>query len=192
MFFSGHQMQSQKFVEADNFEFKFIKAKKASGATWEYTIKTSKESKRVQVRFKMKSLSRKRESFDPNKFYLVSDQYQVRLRTLDVRYNYAAGWIFLPFDKLVEDQNANQGIEDFVCYKPEVEDTFKDYSMEGYEDISPEINFGTKKKPKVVSPYLNPEDLRACKIDMYFTLPKDLKEFRIYYGSTIIAEASVK
>ncbi|BAO55813.1 hypothetical protein [Nonlabens marinus] len=186
------QAKGQNYVESDNFKFKFIKAKKASGATWIYSIKTAKEAKRVQVRFKMKSLSGKKENFDPNKFYLVSDAYKVRVRPLDVRYNYAAGWIFLPFDKLIENQSIDSSIQEFVCYEPEIKDTFQDYSIVGYEDISPNINFGTKKKPKIISPYLHPEDLRACKIDIYFALPKELTEFKIYYGEQIIGEIEIK
>jgi hypothetical protein len=78
----GTHLFSQDYIHADNFKFKFIKAKKASGGNYYYTIKTDKRSKKVQVRFKMKSLSGQLEDFDPNKFYLVSDILKKRIRHL--------------------------------------------------------------------------------------------------------------
>ena len=79
LFIFTYQLYSQDYISSDNFKFKFIKAKKAVGGTYYSTIKISRkerESKgirKVQVRIKMKSLSKKDTDFDPNKFYLVSD-----------------------------------------------------------------------------------------------------------------------
>lgn len=102
---------SQEYVPADNFKFKFIKAKKAVGGNYVYTVKTSKDAKKIQVRFKMKSNSGESDNFDPNKFYLVSDKYKTRVRPLDVRHNYAAGWIYIGFGHLVDFQPQNKNLK---------------------------------------------------------------------------------
>lgn len=186
------QLYSQEYIPADNFKFKFIKAKKAVGGNYYYTIKTPKGLKKTQVRFKMQSLSGKKDDFDPNKFYLVSDGYKWRVRPIDVRHNYAAGWIFIGFEYLVDFQPTDKRLKEWLSYKPEVKNTFNDYKIDGYKDICPNINFGTKRKPKLSSPYLNHKELKSCKVDLYFSLPKDLKKFKVYYGETLIADTKIK
>ncbi|MBJ6368580.1 hypothetical protein [Snuella sedimenti] len=186
------QIISQEYIPADNFKFKLIKAKKAVGGNYYYTIKTTKDVEKVQVRFKMKSISGDHADFDPNKFYLVTDQYKKRVKPIDVRHNYAAGWIFIGFEHLVNFQPTDKKLKEWLSYKPHIKNTFNDYKIEGYEDICHNINFGTKKKPRVASPYLGHKDLKSCKIDLYFSLPKDLKVFKIYYGKEIIADTRIK
>ncbi len=183
---------SQEYINSDDFRFKFIKAKKAVGGNYYYTIKTPKGVRKTQVRFKMQSLSGQKEDFDPNKFYLVSDSYKWRVRPIDVRHNYAAGWIYIGFDYLVDFQPTDKKLTDWLSYRPEVKNTFDDFKMEGYQDICPVINFGTKRKPKMSSPYLDHKELKSCKIDLYFSLPKDLKKFKVYYGNTLIADTKIK
>jgi hypothetical protein len=186
------QLQSQEYIVADNFKFKFIKAKKAVGGNYVYTIKTTKDVQKVQVRYKMKSVSGEKEDFDPNMFYLVSDEYKKRIRPLDIRHNYAVGWIYIGFGHLVNFQPKDKKLKEWLSYKPEVRNTFDDYKIDGYQDVSPNINFGTKRKPKIVSPYLDQKELKSCKVDLYFSLPKDLKKFRIYYGSKLISDNRLK
>lgn len=183
---------SQEYIPADNFKFKFIKAKKAVGSNYYYTIKTPKNMKRTQVRLKMKSLSEKKEDFDPNKFYLVSDKYKTRVRPIDVRYNYAVGWIFIGFRFIIDFEPKDEKIKEWFPYKPEIENTFNNYKMEGYEDVICSIDFGTKRKPMVVSPYLDHEKLNSCKIDLYFSLPKDLEKIKVYYGNILITDTIIK
>ncbi|SCY14985.1 hypothetical protein SAMN05192588_1391 [Nonlabens sp. Hel1_33_55] len=190
--FYGITAISQDYVTSENFKLKLIKAKKASGSTWEYTIKTSKQTKKAQVRLRLKSLTGQKESFDPNKFYLVSNEANVRVRPLDVRYNYAAGWIFIPFNRLAFNSMDAQKVKDLVSYDPDIKDTFQNYDIDGFENISPDINFGTKKKPKIFPSYLEPEDLKSCKLDLYFALPNELKNFEIYHGDEKIANVTLK
>ncbi|WP_396596921.1 hypothetical protein [Dokdonia sp. R86516] len=192
IFIINFQLHSQEYITADNFKFKFIKAKKAVGGNYVYTIKTTKDVKKVQVRYKMKSVSGEKDDFDPNKFYLVSDEYKKRIRPLDVRHNYAAGWIYIGFGHLVNFQPKDKKLKEWLSYKPEVENTFNDYKIEGYQDVCPNINFGTKRKPKMASPYLDHKELKSCKVDLYFSLPKELKKFRIYYGTELISDNKIK
>lgn len=41
-------------------------------------------------------------------------------------------------------------------------------------------------------PYLDHKELKSCKIDLYFSSPKDLKKIRIYYGTELIADTKIK
>lgn len=182
---------SQKTI-SENYEFRYITSKKNSkfleGNTSNYSVSVPKEHKKIQVRFKMKSISGEKEDFDPNKFSLVSEKYKFRLRPIDLKHNYAVGMVFIGFPYLVDFNPKDEKIKQCVKYKPEIEDTFWDYQIEGYQDISPSINFGTKRKPKRVSPYLDHKELRACRIDVYFSVPKDLEKGKVYYGNEIIAD----
>jgi hypothetical protein len=191
-FIFNFQLQSQEYIAADNFKFKFIKAKKAVGGNYVYTIKTTKDVQKVQVRYKMKSISGEKEDFDPNMFYLVTDEYKKRIRPLDVRHNYAVGWIYIGFGHLVNFQPKDKKLKEWLSYKPEVKNTFDDYKIDGYQDVAPNINFGTKRRPKIVSPYLDHKELKSCKVDLYFSLPKDLKKFRVYYGYKLISDNRLK
>lgn len=42
IFLINSQLHSQEYITADNFKFKFIKAKKAVGGNYVYTIKTKR------------------------------------------------------------------------------------------------------------------------------------------------------
>ena len=193
LFTINFQLYSQEYIPADNFKFKFIKAKKTTnGGNYYYKIKTPKGIKKTLVRFKMQSLSGEKDDFDPNKFYLVSDIYKWRVRPIDLGHNYAVGWIFIGFEYLVDFHPTDKRLKELLSYKPEVKNTFGDYKIEGYKDICPKINFGTKRNPKILSPYLNHKELKSCRIDLFFSLPEDLKEFKIYYGKTLIAEINIK
>ena len=184
--------KDKEYITSESFKFKFIKANKSRGYNYGYTIRTTKESKKVQVRLKMKSLSGENDDFDPNKFYLVCDENKTRIMPVDVRYNYAAGWIFVPFDYLVDFNITDKKLKQWLSYKPEIKNTFFDYKMEGYEDVCPTINFGTKRKPKVKTPYFDHEELKSCKLDVYFSLPKDIKDIKIYYANVLLKETKLK
>ena len=136
----------------------------------------------------MKSTSGKKENFDPNKFYLTSEKYKVRVRPIDLKHNYAVGMVFIGFPYLIDFNPKDKRIKQWAKYKPEIEDTFWNYKIDGFQDISPSINFGTKRKPKKVSPYLDHKELRACRIDVYFSVPKEFEKGKIYYGTKVIAD----
>ena len=190
---TSSQTNEDEYVLDEKFKFKFIKANKARGSTWVFAVKNKdKAFKKVQIRMRMKSLSGEKEAFDPNKFYIVSEEMQIRMMPIDVRYNYAAGWIFVPFGYLVDFQPQDEKLKTWLEYKPEIKNTFFDYKIDGYQDICTTINFGTKRKPKVATPYLDHEDLKSCKLDVYFSLPKSLKNIKLYYGNVLIKETTLK
>jgi len=192
LFILNVHVYSQEYITADNFKFKLIKAKKAGSGNYYFTIKTDKNAKKVQVRYKMKSTSGEKDDFDPNKFYLVSSDLKIRVRPLDVRNNFAVGWMYAPFNHLVNYEPKDKTLKQWLSYKPEIKNTFNDYKMEGYEDVISSINYGTKRKPKIATPYLDHKELKSCKIDLYFSLPKELKRFKIYYGDHLISENELK
>jgi hypothetical protein len=48
-------------------------------------VTTGPGTKKIQIRFRIKSLSGKRENFDPNKFYLTSDNHKLRFRAVSLK-----------------------------------------------------------------------------------------------------------
>ncbi len=186
-------MFSQDFIKSTDFEFKFIKAKIAKGSNYYYAIKTPKNHDKIQVRFKLKSLKGTKESFDPNKLYLVSDEQKIRIRPIDVRYNYGVGMIYIGFQFLSDKKLTDKNLEGWISYKPDVRDTFVDFKLENYEDICHQINFGTKKGPHFISPYLDHEALKSCKLDIYFSVPENsLRRGKVFYGKTLISNFNLK
>lgn len=184
---------SQEYINSDNFKFKYIRADRATFGNYNYTVKTmSEDVEKIKVRFKMKSISGKKENFDPNKFYLVADDFKLRMKPMDLRHNYGVGMMYIGFDYLVDFQPTELRYREWLMYKPEITDTFYDYKIEGYTDVVPNINFGTQREPKIVSPYLDHRELKSCKIDVYFSLPKDLKSFKVYYGNQLLSETTIK
>lgn len=124
-------------------------------------------------------LSKKRESFDGNKFYLISDVYKVRLRPIDLKFNYVAHTLW-QFDRLTD--NAEASGQNAYKFKPEIKDTFLDYSKEGYEDISAKLDFGTKTNPDARFYYFDHKPVRANTIDVYFVVPEEFARGTLYYG----------
>lgn len=187
-----HYSFSQETI-AENYSFKFLKAKKNSklleGTTRAYTIKVDKEkSEKIQIRFKIKSLSKEKDTFNPNKLYLISDKHRIRLRPIDITRNFGAGWIFYGFGRLIQNQTDDKRINEWANYKSEIEDVFYNYTQEGYEDISPKINIGSNRKPKIIEPYYDLDDIKSCKIDVYFGVPKDFKKGKLFYAEALIAD----
>lgn len=185
----------QTKVATDSYEFRFIKSKIGNQLNYGFAVKTPKQTTdKFQVRLKMQTLSKDREAFDPNKFYLVIDELKYQVRPIDVRYNYGVGMIYVAFGYLspspiIKDINVSKYILD---YDPRTPDTFYDYVIDGYENIAPCINFGTKKNERLIFPYYKTQELRSCKLDIYFSIPKDVKEAKIYYGSTLIKAVPIQ
>lgn len=81
-----------------------------------------------------------------------------------------------------------QDIKKWADYKPNIKDTFLDYKINGFQDISCSIDFGTRKKPNLVLPYFDNKNLKSCKIEVYFSIPSELEKGKVYYGDNVIAD----
>ena len=195
IFLFSFQLIAQTTIVDNRFEFKFKKAIKNSRNfevhTSEYFIKANKDQKKIQIRFKIKSLSRKKEDFDPNKFYLVSDTYKKRLRPIDMKHNFAMS-TYIGFDKLINEPHKDRKEVYWYNYKPEIKDTFLEYPIAGYEDIDNCINFGTKRKSRNKSIYFDHKQLKSNTVDVYFIVPKSFKTGKLYFGEALVADFKVK
>lgn len=179
----------------DNFEFEFKKAYKNGkfeAHTSSYYIKPGKNQKRIQVRFKVKSTNNDKVVFDPNKFYLISDTYKVRLRPVDIKHSHVMH-TYLEFQRLVALENPNSKDKSY-WYRVDntIEDTFVKYRKDGYEDVETKLNFGTKKKPNIKAVYFKPKPVKSKTIDVYFIVPKNFKTGEMYYANQEIATIQLK
>lgn len=186
---------SQTTIIDNTFEFKFKKAIKNSRHfethTSPYFVQANKEQKKIQLRFKIKSVSKKKEVFDPNKFYLVSDEFKSRLRPVDMKHNFAMT-TFMGFHKLIDEKPNEDKKTYWYTYNPSIKDTFLDYKIEGYNDVDNCINFGTNRNPNNKSIYFNHKNLKSNTVDVYFIVPKNFTSGKIYYGNELLADFNVK
>lgn len=160
--------------------------------TSKYFISAGKDSKKVQIRIKLESTNGEKNNIDPNKFYLVLDNYKVRLRPVDLKYPFAMASV--AFDRLIKEDEKNTGHTALGGYAKGtgVPDTFPNYSIEGYKDIDINLNFGTEKKPIIRTVYYRPNDIESSLIDIYFMMPKTAKNARFFYGDIKISDITVK
>lgn len=185
----------QTTIVDNTFEFDFRKAIKNSrhfeAHTSPYFVQANKDQKKIQLRFKIKSVSKDKEVFDPNKFYMVSEEYKSRVRPVDMKHNFAMT-AYKGFERLI-DEKPKEGAKTYVYrYKPAIKDTYHDYTIEGYKDIDNCLNFGTKRKPRNKSIYFNHKNLKSNTVDVYFIVPKELTNGKIYYGTELLADFTVK
>lgn len=191
LFFS--ESFSQTVIVDDGFEINFKKA--VTNARWlhsssVYFVVPSENEKRIQVRYRVRSVSGSREPFDPNKFYLLSEEYKARFQTVDVKYN-AILHQYNTFGMIAENSESENKIS-YLDYNSNYENSFRKYQKEGYKDIKNCLNFGTKRNPKLECMYFAEKKIRSNIIDTYFILPLDFKEGIIFYGNQKIAEIKVK
>jgi hypothetical protein len=186
---------SAQTVAVDNtFSIDFKKAIKNSRHfevhTSSYFVQANTNQKKIQIRFKIKSLSRKKEIFDPNKFYLVLETSKKRVRPIDMKHNFAMG-SYLGFERLVNEKPIKKK-KQWYSYSPEIKDTFFDFKMVGFTDVDNCINFGTKRKPRNKAIYFNHKKLKSNVVDVYFIVSKTINKGKIYYGNTLVADFNVK
>ncbi len=133
------------------------------------------------------SKSKIEEEFDPNGFYFVSEKDKLRYRPIDIQY-YIGIYYFIGFNRLVDDPRFENIKTHSFSYNPDIKDTFKDYKMDGYQDIEQRINFGTKRKPFSIAVYFKPIKLRSRLVDVYFIVPKELRNGKVYYKGNKLKE----
>jgi len=174
-------------TEIDGFEFEFKKVKEIT-TKWEvhsspYVIFIDYDvNKKAQVRFRVKSSSKKRAEFNPNKFYLVVEGQKIKLRPIDLKHNYMLH-NYIGFGYVTPNNKDNY---------PEAKDVFFDYDIEGFTNIENKLDFGTKRKPRVEAIYFDSKMLRTNIVDVYFCVPKSLKKASIYFGNTKLKDLIFK
>nr|MCH9661668.1 hypothetical protein [Bacteroidota bacterium] len=130
-----------------------------------YSISVSDSEKKVHIRLKLESQTKKKVLLDPNKFYLLVDQYKIKVRPLDMKFPF--GLVSIPFETLYKEtdydsQNNNRK-------EPlEFSDTFYDYKYEGYKDCELIMNYGTSKKPKLKTLYRKPNKIKNSLLHLVF------------------------
>ncbi|WP_242203497.1 hypothetical protein [Aestuariivivens insulae] len=180
MFFTLQLVVAQTSV--NGFEFDFKKFKEIT-TKWEvytsnYFVSIDYDTnKKVQVRFKIHSESKKREIFNPNAFYLIIEGEKIKVRPIDLKYNYLHGFVGFGF---ITPENKN--------LNPDSYDLFYDYDKEGYENIESKMDFGTKRKPNLQPVYFGNKKFKDRIVDVYFCVPKSLKTADIFYGDSKLAE----
>lgn len=173
-------LQAQVEVTDDNISIKLVKARKikATSITWGNTLGTvnpGPDQKRVQLRLKLKSLNGEKQLFDPNKFYFVNDEYEVRFSIAEIRY---AGLVpTKAFYRIVEEDNLKKELP---------QNTFYDYPYKKYQDIPLQLNYGTNRKPRIKTIYFSSNTITKNTIDVFLVVPDEIKEGRVYYGDTLI------
>lgn len=175
-------IQAQVEIVEDNISIKLVKARKikATSITWGNSLGTvisGPDSKRVQIRLKMRSLDGKKQLFDPNKFYFVNDEYEVRISIAEIRY---AGLVpTKAFYRINADETSNEELP---------HNSFYDYPYKNYKDIPLQLNYGTNRKPKIKTIYFSSNTINKNTIDLFIVVPNELNEGRIYYGDTLIKD----
>lgn len=176
---------SQKIIiEEDQVSLEFIKAREASLFNPSNVYSRSKDLKTIVTRVKMKTLSNKKESFDPNKFSLVFEEQKFRCRPIDILFKNFTDWWH--FSKVAKTKPSDK--KSYYKYNPDIEDTYLKYSIDGIENFELPVNLGTRKKPESHILYFVPKKLRSRGIRMYFILPETITNGALYYGNQKIKD----
>lgn len=180
---------SQTFTVNGKYEMIFRKSlfvPRNEIRTTSWGINAAPGFKKIQIRFEIKTLSGKTEFFDPNKFYIVSESYHIRVRPVDFTFHDFL-LNFTSFNKLSQEPTEGK-YGHLLEYKPEIKDYFNDYKIPNFEDIEIPLNFGDNKKPFIRKTYSEPKKWKSNLIDIYVIIPEDLNTFQLYYGAQNIME----
>lgn len=190
---------SQIKIQDDNLTIEYVKTKKASQFIGAVTNVRTKSNEIVQynVKVRIEMIDNKIRPFDVNKFSLIDHQAKIRLRPLSVTYtNLTDKWYFI---QLIKNKPKYKSLEE--RYKPDVKDTFLDYEFEGVNNVMTPICYEAYDKYKISfkNPdkechlsYFEPKDLRKRNINLYFPIPRSVKNASLYYGYTKIIDIKLK
>lgn len=185
---------AQTTVESGKFDIELLKAKNVSRFeihSGSYFIKVSRNAKRIQVKVKVESRSKNKETLDLNKFYLVSDKFKIRLQPLDIRHSQVINYAGV--EKLVHGKPSERStFYAYYSHKPEVEDSFLKFKIPGYTDVRNRIDFGTKRKPDVKFTYYDLKKIKQERFNIYFAVPRIFENGTLYYGNHKIGKIQVK
>ncbi|WP_310992159.1 hypothetical protein [Aequorivita marina] len=190
LFIVGYSSYGQVVIESENLSLKMVKARRIGAFSVQfggtYNILSGKDDKRVQVRLKLRSLDGKETMFDPNKLSLVSDGFKARFSVSEALF---ATFFRSKGFQLLTTNNTEKPI--FATYDPSIKNTFNEYSINGFKDCAVNLNFGTKRKPIIHTIYLKPNFIDKNVLDIYFIVPNELKNAKLYFGNTLISEIKI-
>ena len=161
---------SQVSVEGGALEIDLVKSKKINTILQVGSVSTGKGNVKIMARVKFKNSTN--EEIDLNKFSLVDHKNKLRFRGADI-----LGGILL-VDKKIP----------WGYYKPEIEDTFHNYTLEGYQDFERKTQYTLRKKD-IAQTYYHPLDYDAKSVKLIFIVSKKIlqEEYDLYYKKTKIA-----
>jgi hypothetical protein len=185
----------EKKVENGNLSVEFKKSKKVSN-TFNLNSSSkikSKELKKISIKCKVQSLNK--DKVDINKFSLVDHKNKLRYRPTDISFQPVVG--YLVFGKLFK-KDINYGkmakFQAGIDYKPEIKDTYMDFSIEGYTDVEIPMTFavGIGKKEKSIV-YFQPNNYNKFQALIFFAIVEKAKnpDLEFYYGDEKIANVKI-
>ena len=179
-------------IAQDSVEIEFIKNEKLRKKHPKTYIERLLKGFRITIlEVDISTLNLKKGAFDPNKFYLVSEQPKFRYRPLD---------IFIKEDKkswsrfeLITKKKPQPTSKMQEAYNPDIKDTYLDYKIEGVSGIRIPINLGSVEFPDKHVFHFKPKVLNKNKIMLYFYISSDfIKKGTLYYGKEKIVETELK
>lgn len=179
-------LHSQVLVENGNLEITLTSGRKASGMLHQggSVIMSTRDFKIIaKVEFKNYNDS----VVDLNKFSLIDHNNKIRFRGSDFNISNALGWhngIMLQSDDI--------GTSFYTDYKPEIRDSFYDYSIPNYTNYERKVKLRFSKK-SITQLYYPHLDSKLKKIRLYFILPRKIKEkqYDLYYESKKIGTIKI-
>jgi len=179
-------LNSQTIVEDGKIELNFVKSKAIAkhASRTAIIIKTDK-LKTIFVKVKITSPSGKKEIIDVNKFYLIDELSNSRIKLIDV--NYQKFTSYLGFDRLVDKKKSGKKKRTFLYeFNSSIQDTFYKFDKDGYKNVVLPINFGTIRKPDNQIIHFRPKKFKSQNLLLFFPFLKDSNNAILYYGDTKI------
>lgn len=189
--FSFSSFAQTKVLEDNFFEVHFIKNGKLKKKHPKPLIpKIHKGFRITTLELEVNSIDLKSRTFDPNKLYLINQENKIRYRPIHIySKNDKKRWI--PFDLITKKKPKKKSyLQD--TYHPEIKDTFLNYSLTGFTDISIPINIGKGFKDRQVF-HFKPKQIIKIKIMLYFYISSDLIDMgTLFYGKEKVAETKLR
>lgn len=161
-----------------------------------HILSYSPDLKKVRVRIWVKSGSEKLRKFDPNKLYLVSNELKHRYRPIDLQFKFFLNR-YMGVKRLTSDSTLANGMKEkyvadvnYIRYDPYIKDTFKDYFMNGYQDVEFAVDYGSPKKPNKIVVYFESVEVISYFFDIYFLVPASLNMGEFYFGNREIKQCN--
>lgn len=169
----------QNAMIEDHIELQFKKTEKVSSINLAPSnISSGKNTIQIFLKVAVKQMKRK-DSIDSNAFSLVDHRNKRRYRLSSIAMRNVLGGHF-PVSPITKRKIKGN------YYRPEIKDTFLDYSTDGYTDIDPLVRFnklGSFKYAEVANYYFF--YIKKCGgIKLFFNIPElDPQDYDVFYGN---------